>query len=108
VDCDLQNFDSVAAAAKVVAMEAAAYGGLDGFVANAGVMGVPDTRTADGFDVQIQTNHLSHWLLTMLLMPSLEVCACVLHAVVLSRCFAPSQLRQAYLWLPQGCWCRAM
>ncbi len=73
VDCDLQSFDSVANAARVVEACAAAYGGLDGLVANAGVMGVPDTRTKDGFDVQIQTNHLSHFLLTMLLMPSLEV-----------------------------------
>ncbi len=73
VDCDLQSFDSVANAARVVEACARAYGGLDGLVANAGVMGVPDTRTKDGFDVQIQTNHLSHFLLTMLLMPSLEV-----------------------------------
>ena len=42
---------------------------------NAGVMAVPDKRTADGYDVQMQTNHLSHFLLTKLVMPSLEAAA---------------------------------
>ena len=50
-------------------------GGLDALVNNAGIMGVPDTRTVDGFDVQMQTNHLSHFLLSYLLMPSLELAA---------------------------------
>ena len=31
---------------------------------NAGVMALKDRATADGFDVQMQTNHLSHFLLT--------------------------------------------
>ena len=38
-------------------------------------MGVPDTRTVDGYDVQMQTNHLSHFLLTRLLFPLLEAAA---------------------------------
>ena len=42
---------------------------------NAGVMGIPDTRTGDGFDVQMQTNHLSHFALTALLMPAMEAAA---------------------------------
>ena len=51
------------------------YGGLDVLVNNAGVMMQPDHRTTDCFDVQMQTNHLSHFLLTKMLMPSLEMAA---------------------------------
>ena len=77
VDCDLQSFASVRAAAATVVDFAATTGvaggggGLDGVVCNAGVMGLPDTRTDDGYEVQMQTNHLSHFLLCRLLMPAL-------------------------------------
>lgn len=75
VDCDLQSFASVRKAAAQVKSIAADFGGLDGLVNNAGIMAVPDTRTVDGHDVQMQTNHLSHFLLTKLLLPSLEMAA---------------------------------
>jgi len=75
VDCDLQSLDSVRRAAAQTAAIAGEFGGLDALLNNAGVMAVPDTRTPDGFDVQMQTNHLSHFLLTKLLMPSLEAAA---------------------------------
>jgi NAD(P)-dependent dehydrogenase (short-subunit alcohol dehydrogenase family) len=39
---------------------------------NAGVMGTPFGRTADGFETQIGTNHLGHAALTWLLMPALR------------------------------------
>lgn len=41
----------------------------------AGVMANPDEATKDGYDVQMQTNHLSHFLLTKELMPLLEKAA---------------------------------
>lgn len=75
VDCDLQSFASVTRAAGEVQALAAGYGGLDGCINNAGVMALPDQRTPDGYDVQMQTNHLSHFLLTQLLLPSLEAAA---------------------------------
>jgi len=75
VSCDLMSFESVRAAAAEVKTLAAKYGGLDVLACNAGIMGMSDVRTTDGFDVQMQVNHFSHFLLTSLLMPSLEEAA---------------------------------
>jgi len=61
IECDLQSFASVRAAASTIT---AKYPQLDVLVNNAGVMALKDVATGDGYDVQMQTNVLSHFLLT--------------------------------------------
>ena len=73
VSCDLMDFDSVKAAAKEVV--ALCPNGLDVLANNAGIMAARDKATKDGYDAQMQTNHLSHFLLTRELLPLLEVAA---------------------------------
>jgi len=72
IPCDLQNFGSVTAAAEAIA---AKYDAIDVLCNNAGVMALGDEPTGDGYDVQMQTNHLSHFLLTKKLYPLLKKAA---------------------------------
>jgi len=67
--CDLQSFESVNKAMKDIQ---AKYEVVDVLVNNAGVMALQDTATSDGYDVQMQTNVLSHFLITKELFPLLK------------------------------------
>ncbi|MCQ4082009.1 oxidoreductase [Streptomyces sp. RB6PN25] len=66
---DLADLASVRAFAKRYGDEGGER--LDLLVNNAGVMAVPYTRTADGFEMQFGINHLGHFALTGLLLPKL-------------------------------------
>lgn len=68
VALDLGSQASVREAAERIL---AAHPVIDLLINNAGVMGIPERRTADGFEMQFGTNHLGHWTLTALLMPAL-------------------------------------
>jgi NAD(P)-dependent dehydrogenase (short-subunit alcohol dehydrogenase family) len=65
---DLQDLSSVRAAARLIAGDVAH---LDVLMNNAGIMAVPRATTVDGFESQIGTNHLGHFALTGLLLPTL-------------------------------------
>ncbi|WP_244963034.1 oxidoreductase [Nocardioides dongkuii] len=64
---DLASLSSV----RRGAAEAARLGPLDVLVNNAGVMGTPYSRTEDGLEQQMATNHFGPFLLTGLLLPQL-------------------------------------
>jgi NAD(P)-dependent dehydrogenase (short-subunit alcohol dehydrogenase family) len=65
---DLASLDSIEAAADDVAGRTST---LDLLVNNAGVMAIPRSTTADGFETQLGTNHLGHFALTGRLLPLL-------------------------------------
>ena len=69
ITCDLQDFESVRGAAQTIIQR---YDRLDVLCNNAGVMALPDQATKDGYDVQMQTNCISHFLLTRELFPLLK------------------------------------
>ncbi len=68
VELDLGSLASVSeAAGKVLA----GHDSIDLLVNNAGVMGIPERKTMDGFEMQLGVDHLGHFALTALLMPAL-------------------------------------
>lgn len=68
VGLDLGSLASVRAAGERIGAE---HGALDLLINNAGVMGIPEKRTADGFEMQFGVDHLGHFALTALLLPAL-------------------------------------
>ncbi|KAF2737579.1 NAD(P)-binding protein [Polyplosphaeria fusca] len=65
---DLTSFASIKAAASTFTSQETR---LDLLINNAGVMAIPNTPTAEGYEVQFGTNHMGHALLTKLLLPTL-------------------------------------
>jgi NAD(P)-dependent dehydrogenase (short-subunit alcohol dehydrogenase family) len=68
VSLDLASQASVRAAAEQIVRE---HEHIDLLVNNAGVMGIPERKTDDGFEMQFGVDHLGHWTLTALLLPAL-------------------------------------
>ncbi len=68
VELDLGSLDSVQKAAERILSE---HEMIDLLVNNAGVMGIPERRTVDGFEMQFGVDHLGHYALTARLLPAL-------------------------------------
>jgi NAD(P)-dependent dehydrogenase (short-subunit alcohol dehydrogenase family) len=68
VELDLGSLDSVQKAAERILSE---HETIDLLVNNAGVMGIPERRTVDGFEMQFGIDHLGHYALTARLLPAL-------------------------------------
>nr|VZI45042.1 unnamed protein product [Spirometra erinaceieuropaei] len=68
-ELDLASFNSVRAfVARICKPDTR----IDLLINNAGIMACPYSLTKDGFESQVGTNHLGHFLLTELLMPALK------------------------------------
>ena len=65
-ECNLGDLESVRSFAAGLEDEA-----IDVLINNAGVMAIPRSETADGFETQFGVNHLGHFALTGLLLESL-------------------------------------
>ena len=68
VALDLGSQASVREAAEQIL---AAHERIDLLINNAGLMGIPERKTVDGYEMQFGVDHLGHWSLTALLMPAL-------------------------------------
>jgi NAD(P)-dependent dehydrogenase (short-subunit alcohol dehydrogenase family) len=66
---DVSDLDSVRTFAKAWSSEHPQ--GLDLLINNAGIMATPQRKSAQGFEMQLATNHLGHFALTGLLFPAL-------------------------------------
>jgi NAD(P)-dependent dehydrogenase (short-subunit alcohol dehydrogenase family) len=67
-NCEIRQLD-LADLASVRTFANAWQAEISVLINNAGVMRTPERRTADGFELQIGTNHLGHFALTNLLLP---------------------------------------
>jgi NAD(P)-dependent dehydrogenase (short-subunit alcohol dehydrogenase family) len=64
IQMDLADLSSIRSAVKDIKAKTKS---LDGLINNAGIMQTPKSKTADGFELQLGTNHLGHFLLNGLL-----------------------------------------
>jgi NAD(P)-dependent dehydrogenase (short-subunit alcohol dehydrogenase family) len=68
ISLDLASQESVREAAGRILTS---HEQIDILVNNAGIMGMPERRTVDGFEMQLAVDHLGHYALTALLLPAL-------------------------------------
>lgn len=66
------DLSSLASVREFAARFTAERAGLDLLINNAGVMAAPRQLTQDGFETQFGTNHLAHFALTGLMLPTMK------------------------------------
>lgn len=105
---DLTDLNSVEKACKKLRTQETT---LDVLINNAGVMALPYGLTKDNFEIQMQTNYISHFLLTIRLLPLLKAAhgrivtvSSVGHQLILFNCNPGSQFN----YWPDAffMWCR--
>ena len=105
---DLTNLNSVETACKKIRTQETT---LDVLINNAGVMALPYGLAKDNFEIQMQTNYISHFLLTIRLLPLLKAAhgrivtvSSVGHQLILFNCNPGSQFN----YWPDAffMWCR--
>lgn len=73
VACELSDFDSVRSAASEI-LSNKDISQIDVVLNNAGIMAVKEyTKSKQGYELQLATNHLGHFLLTNLILPKVLV-----------------------------------
>jgi len=73
IPCDLSKFETVRQAAAELKEKFSQ--GIDVLCCNAGIMAMPTAAGPDGYEVQMTTNHLAHFLLCKEVFPLLEAAA---------------------------------
>lgn len=73
ITCDLKDVESVKRAAEQVKALCKGLGGLNVLANNAGFGPVADTRSGAGYDIQMQVNFFSHYLLAKHVFPSFDL-----------------------------------
>ncbi len=68
-ELDLCSLESINSFTEIINKK---YKALDVLINNAGIMACPYSKTKDGFEIQMGTNHLGHFALTGLLLPLIK------------------------------------
>ncbi|TIR17062.1 MAG: SDR family NAD(P)-dependent oxidoreductase [Mesorhizobium sp.] len=90
VEMDLADLDSVRTFARDLVEEGNA---VDIVIANAGVMACPETRLANGWELQFAVNHLGHFVLVARLWPLLVKASSARVVVMSSGAHATTNIR---------------
>jgi NAD(P)-dependent dehydrogenase (short-subunit alcohol dehydrogenase family) len=99
VALDLSDLDSVRGATDKILAD---HAQIDVLINNAGIMAIPRQETAQGFEMQLGTNHLGHFAFTGLLMERLLSCGAKRVVTISSQAHRMGQIYFDDLQLQRG------